>query len=58
MHTIHLPVNSSAVVEVRVKKPTGTDLMLELDKSCHDTIVVRDCLLKNDDGARDTAPIL
>ena len=32
--------------------------MLELDKSWHDTIVVSDCLLKNDDGAHGIAPIV
>ena len=58
MQTVSLPVNSSAVVQVRVKRSTGTDLMLELDKSWHDTLVVSDCLLRNDDGARSTAPIV
>ena len=56
--TVCLPVNSSAVVEVSIKKSTGTDLMLALDKSWHETIIVSDCLLKNDDGARGTAPIV
>ena len=31
--------------------------MLELDKSWHDMLVVSYCLLKNDNGARGTAPI-
>ena len=31
--------------------------MLEIDKSWHDMLVVSDCLLKNDNGARGTAPI-
>ena len=33
IQTVHLPANSSAVVQVRVKRSTGTDLMLELYKS-------------------------
>ena len=43
---------------MRVKRSTGTDLMLELDKSWHGTLVVSDCLLKNDDGTCGTAPII
>ena len=32
--------------------------MLELDKSWHGTLVVSDCLLKNDDSTCGTAPII
>ena len=58
IQTVRLPANSSAVVQVRVKRSIGTDLMLELDKSWHGTLVVSDCLLKNNDGACGTAPII
>ena len=58
IHSVRLPSNSSAVVQVRVKRSTGTDLMLELHKSWHGTLVVSDCLLKNDDGTCGTAPII
>ena len=58
IQTVRLPANSSAAVQVRVKRLIGTDLMLELDKSWHGTLVVSDCLLKDDDGTCGTAPII
>ena len=58
IQTVCLPANSSAVVQVRVKRSTGTNLMLELDNSWHGTLVVSDSLLKNDDGTCGTAPII
>ena len=58
IQTVHLPANSSAVVQVRVKRSTGTDIMLELDKSWNGTLVVSYSLLKNDDGTCGTAPII
>ena len=44
------------MVQVKVKKPTGTNLMLELDKSWNDALLVKDCLLKSEDSG--TAPII
>ena len=58
IQAVRLPVNSSVVVQVRVKRSTGTDLMLELDKSWHDTLVVSDYLLRNDNGVHGTAPVV
>ena len=58
IQTVRLPANSSAVVQVRVKRSIGTDLMLELDKSWHGTLVLSDCLLKNNDGTCGTATII
>ena len=61
IQTIHLPADSSAVVQVEVRELTGTnlggtDLMLELDKSWHNILMVDDHLLKRDDSGM--APII
>jgi len=56
IQTVHLPTGSSAVVQVKVKEPAGTDLMLELDKSWQDIIMVKDCLLKSENSG--SAPII
>ena len=58
IQAVRLPVNSSAVVQVGVKRSTGADLMLELDKSWHDTLVVSDCVLRNDNNVHGTASIV
>ena len=55
IQTIQLPADSSAVVQVEARETTGTnfggtDLMLELDKSWHNILMVDDCLLKIDDS--------
>ena len=61
IQTIRLPADSSAVVQVEVRELTGTnlgstDLMLELDMSWHNILMVDDCLLKRDDNGM--APII
>ena len=43
------------MVQVKVKKPTGSNLMLELNKSWNGVLLVRDCLLKSEDSG--TVPI-
>ena len=44
------------MVQVKVKEPAGTDLMLELDKSWQDILLVKDCLLKSKNSG--SAPII
>ena len=44
------------MVQVKVKEPVGTDLMLKLDKSWQDILLVKDCLLKSKDSG--LAPII
>ena len=56
IQTVRLPTGSSAVVQVKVKEPAGTDLMLELDKSWQDILLVKDCLLKSKNSG--SAPII
>ena len=56
IQVICLPADSSAVVQVKVKELTSATLMLELDKTWHNTLVVNDCLLTSDNSG--TAPII
>ena len=57
IQTVRLPAESSALVEVEVKESTDTSyLMLELDQLWHNTLMVNDCLLKNDGSG--SAPII
>ena len=49
IQTVHLSADSSTLVQVEVEKSTNTTyLMLELDQSWHDTLMVNDCLIRND----------
>jgi len=49
VQTVHLPADSSALVQVEFKESIDTTyLMLELDQSWHNTLMVNDCLLRND----------
>ena len=57
IQTVRLPADSSALVQVEVKESTNTTyLMLELDQSWHDTLMVNDCLIRNDGSG--SAPII
>ena len=56
IQTVRLPTGSSAVLQVKVKEPAGTDLMLELDKFWQDILLVKDCLLKSKSSA--SVPII
>ena len=56
IQTVRLPADSSAVVLVEVKELTSATLMLELDKTWHNRLVVNDCLLMTHNSG--TAPII
>ena len=49
IQTVPLSADSSALVQVEGNESTNTTyLMLELDQSWHDTLMVNSCLIRND----------
>ena len=56
VQTVRLPADSCAIVQVKVAGLTDNHLLLEPDESWRNTVIVADCLLKNDGSG--TAPII